>query len=185
MKKLNHAQILQQRLSNDEIKTMLRFPVAVMLSNVRSLYNVGSIFRTCDSAMVSELILCGFTPHPPRAEIEKTALGAVDTVPWKYFEHYSEAVEYLKKKKYKILALEITDNPRSYTSLSEDEYPICIILGNELTGIDNELLSRCDDSIEIEMHGVKHSLNVSVAAGIAIFEAIRHCRKNYRIDYED
>ena len=173
MKKLIHAEILQERLTIEQAKSLDRKPVYVMMSNIRSLYNVGSMFRTCDAALVSELIICGFTPHPPRAEIEKTALGAVDTVPWKYFKKEVDAIEYLKHKKVKIFALEITDKKRSYSSLVLDDYPLCLVLGNELTGIDDELLELCDEAIEIEMHGVKHSLNVSVAGGIAIFEAIR------------
>jgi 23S rRNA (guanosine2251-2'-O)-methyltransferase len=173
MKKLIHSEILQERLTTDQAKDVDRLPISIMLSNIRSLYNVGSMFRTCDAALVSELILCGFTPYPPRSEIEKTALGAVDTVPWRYFKTEHEAIEYLKQKKIKVIALEITDKKRSYTSLAPDDYPLCLVLGNELTGIDQEILELCDEAIEIEMHGVKHSLNVSVAGGIAIFEAVR------------
>ena len=173
MKKLSHSEILQERLDVKQAKSVTRHPVYVMLSNIRSLYNVGSIFRTCDSALVSELILCGFTPHPPRDEIAKTALGAVDSVPWKYFENEIDAINYLKNKDVKIFALEITDKKRLYTSIKKNEYPLCIVLGNELTGLDSEVLDLCDDAIEIPMYGVKHSLNVGVAAGIAIFEAVR------------
>lgn len=173
MKKLIHSEILDIRLSNEEVKTVRRHPVSVMLTNVRSLYNVGSIFRTCDSALVNELILCGYTPHPPREEIEKTALGAVDTVPWRYFKTEEEAISYLKEKLIKIIAVEITDNSRSYSQLNLDDYPLCLVLGNEISGISNETLAMCDDAIDIPMYGVKHSLNVSVAAGISIFEAVR------------
>lgn len=144
-----------------------------MVHNVRSLYNVGSIFRTADSALASELVMSGYTPHPPRKEIEKTALGAVDSVPWKYYKEPSEAIEYLKSKKQKIIAVEITDKKRSYDTLQFEEFPMCLVLGNELAGLDNEILNLCDDAVEIPMFGVKHSLNVSVATGIALFEAIR------------
>ena len=92
MKKLIHSEILSERLSIEDAKTAKRHPVSVILSNIRSLYNVGSLFRTCDAALVSELILCGYTPHPPREEIEKTALGAVDTVPWKYYKKEEIAI---------------------------------------------------------------------------------------------
>lgn len=173
MKKLNHSDILLERLTIEQANSAHRHPVKVMLSNVRSLYNVGSIFRTCDSALVSELILSGFTPHPPRQEIEKTALGAVETVPWKYFENDGQAIKYLKAQNDKILALEITDKKRLYTSLKKSDYPCCLVLGNELTGLSKEVIDMCDDAIEIPMFGVKHSLNVSVAAGIAVFEAVR------------
>lgn len=173
VKKLNHNEILLERLTVEQAKIAQRHPIKVMLSNVRSLYNVGSIFRTCDSALVSELILSGFTPTPPRQEIEKTALGAVETVPWKYFENDLLAINYLKSVNQKIIALEITDKKRLYTSLELTDFPCCLVLGNELTGLSSETIHLCDDAIEIPMFGVKHSLNVSVAAGIAIFEAVR------------
>lgn len=173
MKKLSHAEILQQRLTPEEAKQAARHPLSVMLTNVRSLYNVGSIFRSCDAARVEELILCGFTPHPPRKEIEKTALGATETVPWQYFAQASDAIAYLKAKQYKVFAVEIATNARSYDELSSADFPCCLVLGNELTGIDDDIIRLCDGCVEIPMYGVKHSLNVAVAAGIMIFEAVR------------
>jgi len=173
MRKLSHAELLKIRKTNESIAVADRHPVSVILSDVRSLYNVGSTFRTCDSALVSELILTGFTPYPPRKEIEKTALGAVETVPWKYFRNIADAIDYQRTKHYKIAALEITDNYVNYDELPFASYPICIIAGNELTGIDNKVLDLCDFSIQIPMYGVKHSLNVSIATGIAIYSAIR------------
>lgn len=176
MRKLLHHEILDERLTNEQALQTDRHPVAVMLYNIRSLYNVGSIFRTCDSALVSELILCGYTPHPPRKEIEKTALGAVDTVPWSYYKNIADAIEQQKQKGQKIIAVELTDKKREFTSLELEEYPLCLVLGNEITGIDDEILQLCDDAVEIPMFGVKHSLNVGVASGIAIFEAVRKWR---------
>lgn len=178
MKKLKHEEILQERLTNEESLLCDRFPVYVLLHNIRSLYNVGSIFRTADSARAKELILTGFTPRPPRKEIEKTALGAVDSVPWKYERDIFKAIDDLKKEGVKIFAVELTDEKREYTSLRKEEYPVCLILGNELSGIDNEVIEQCDDAIEIPMHGVKHSLNVGVATGIVLFEAIRSWKNN-------
>ncbi len=178
MKKLTHSEILSERLTSEEALQAERHPVYVLLSNIRSMYNVGSIFRTCDSALVAELILCGFTPKPPREEIAKTALGAVDSVPWKYFENEKDAIAYLRNKGVRVIALEITDKKRVYTSLKADEFPLCIVIGNELTGLDDSVLELCDDAIEIPMYGVKHSLNVSVATGIAVFEAVEIYRKN-------
>jgi len=177
MKKLIHSEILTERLSIEDAKTAKRHPVSVILSNIRSLYNVGSLFRTCDAALVSELILCGYTPHPPREEIEKTALGAVDTVPWKYYKKEEIAINELKEKGIKVVALEITDKKKNYDELIYQDFPLCIVLGNEITGIDNNVLDLCDIAIEIPMYGVKHSLNVSVAGGIAIFEAVRIWQK--------
>jgi len=180
MRKLLHQEILRKRLTVDESKAAVRNPVSLMLYNVRSLYNVGSIFRTADSGLAKELILCGYTPHPPRKEIEKTALGAVDCVPWRYFKDTSEAISTLKKEGNKIIALEITDSQKSYDSLDIYEFPVCFILGNELSGIDDDIIKLCDDAVEIPMYGVKHSLNVSVAAGIILFEAIRILKYNYQ-----
>lgn len=172
IKKLTYNEIFIQRLKVDEVKSIQRHPVYVVAHNIRSLYNVGSLFRTCDSALITELILTGYTPHPPRKEIEKTALGAVDTVPWLYFEHFSSAVNYLKQLNVKVIALELTENSRRYDDLEIQDYPLAIVLGNEISGIDDEALALCDDAIEIPMYGVKHSLNVSVAAGIAIYSAV-------------
>ncbi len=173
MRKLIHSEILGERKTVGQSLAAERHPVSVMLHNVRSLYNVGSVFRTSDSALVSELLLCGFTPHPPRKEIEKTALGAVDSVPWRYFKNSGEALDYVRSKAIKVIAVELTDRKRTYDSLLKEDFPMCLVFGNELTGIDNEVLSLCDDAVEIPMHGVKHSLNVGVAAGIAIYESVR------------
>ena len=180
MKKLSHAEILPKRLTPEHAIASKRHPVVLVLDNIRSLYNVGSIFRTADAALVSEIILCGYTPAPPRIEIEKTALGAVDTVPWRYEQHATNAVRELQQNGWKVLAVEITDSSRSYDSLAGNDFPIALVLGNELVGIDSEVLSVCDGAIEIPMYGVKHSLNVSVAAGIAVFEAVRAWRKSER-----
>lgn len=178
VRKLTHEELIQKRLKIEEAKVVERHPIYLLIDNVRSLYNVGSIFRTADSGLVKELILCGFTPHPPRKEIEKTALGAIDTVPWVYYKSSIEAVNKLKKEGIKIFALEITDSSKPYTEIKKEDFPLCLVIGNELTGLSNELLNLADEVIEIPMYGVKHSLNVSVATGIALFEAIRIYRKN-------
>jgi 23S rRNA (guanosine2251-2'-O)-methyltransferase len=126
------------------------------------------------------LLLTGFTPLPPRKEIAKTALGADKTVPWRSFQHAPErwmdtvdAIRVMKEGGWKVLALEITTDPRTLDSLRPDDYPLCLVVGNELTGISPQALAACDGSMEIAMHGVKHSLNVAVAAGIAMYEAVR------------
>ncbi|MFM8568213.1 MAG: RNA methyltransferase [Candidatus Kapaibacterium sp.] len=173
MHKLTHQQILDARLTPEQSMCAPRFPVVVCATNIRSMYNIGSLFRTCDAARVQELILCGFTPHPPRAEIAKTALGAVDTVPWRYEKVACAALRGLRDRGVKIIAVELTDDARPYTELDMSDMPCCLVLGNELTGIADDVLAECDDAVMIPMHGVKHSLNVSVAAGIVIFEAVR------------
>ncbi len=173
IRKLLHDEIHAQRLSVNQALTAERHPVSVLLNNVRSAYNVGSIFRTCDAAFVREALLTGFTPFPPRKDIEKTALGATNTVPWQYFDQTDEAVEYIEYSKTRLIAVEITESARPYTDLKIADFPCCLVFGNELTGISPELLKRCHDSIEIPMYGVKHSLNVAVSVGIAVFEAVR------------
>lgn len=173
MKKLLHSELLDIRLTELEVQSAERHPVSIILHNIRSLYNVGSIFRTCDSAMAQELILCGFTPHPPRKEIEKTALGAVRTVPWKYHNDIKDAINEQKKNGVKVIAVELTNNSRNYSDLAFSDYPMCLVLGNEISGIDDDILALCDDALAIPMYGVKHSLNVGVATGIALFEAVR------------
>lgn len=173
MKKLLFEDILKLRTTNQRIKTLERHPVSVMLHNIRSLYNVGSVFRTCDSALARELILCGFTPYPPRKEIEKTALGAVDTVPWCYEKSIIDAIEKQKQENVKVIAAELTDSGRDYSSLIKEDFPLCLVFGNEITGIEDDILQHCDDAIQIPMYGIKHSLNVSVATGIALYEAVR------------
>lgn len=184
MRKLLHQEILAERLTVEEVQKVTRHPVSLLLHNIRSLYNVGSIFRTCDAARAEELILCGFTPYPPRKEIEKTALGAVGTVPWRYFDSTIQAIHTLRSEGEKIFALEITDKKRLYTSFQPDEFPMVIVVGNELVGIEQEILNLCDDAVEIPMFGVKHSLNVAVAAGIVLFEAVHIYLKNLRLAYD-
>ena len=181
MKKLLHQDILRERLTPEQALKAERHPVSLMLHNVRSMYNVGSIFRTADSALLAELILCGFTPHPPRKEIEKTALGAVDSVPWSYEKSIFDAIEKQRDKGIKVIALELTEKKRNIDTLKLEEYPMCIVLGNEITGLDDDILNACDDAVEIPMFGVKHSLNVSVAAGIAAFRAVKIWMDHKRI----
>lgn len=173
MKKLNYFEILSEKPNESELLEFKRHPIKVLLLNIRSLHNVGSLFRTADSALLEELICVGFTPHPPREEISKTALGADKTVPWRYFEKADDAISQIRNEGYKIIALELTDQKKLYTDLRKEDFPMCLILGNELSGIDDYVIDMCDSSIEIPMYGIKHSLNVSVAAGIAIYEAVR------------
>jgi tRNA G18 (ribose-2'-O)-methylase SpoU len=170
IRKLSHEEIAHQRISIEQSKEAERIPVTVLVDNVRSLYNVGSIFRTSDAIMIRNLILTGFTPHPPRREISKTALGATETVPWEYQKNGSDAVMHVKDAGIKVFALEITSSSKPYYSIEKSDFPLCIVIGNELTGISKEILQLCDGAIDIPMFGYKHSLNVAVAYGIAVFE---------------
>lgn len=173
MKKLLHDEILAQRLTKEQALTAKRHPVSLMLHNIRSLYNVGSIFRTADAALLGGIILCGFTPHPPREEISKTALGADEIVPWYYEKNIFSAIEKEKSSGKVVIAVELTDSGRFYYDLQINDFPLVLILGNEITGIEDAILAKCDDAIEIPMYGMKHSLNVSVAAGIVAYESIK------------
>lgn len=177
MKKLSFEEILSERKSTDSLDINTKHPVVVILHNIRSNYNVGSLFRTCDSAFVEELILTGYTPHPPKDEIHKTALGATETVKWRYFVSAIDAINEFKAKGYKIAAVEITDTKKYYYDIESQDYPIVLVMGNEITGVDDEIIDLCDFSLEIPMFGVKHSLNVSIAAGIVIYESVRKYRE--------
>lgn len=174
MKKLLHAEIAVTRLSEEEAaKPEGRFPLIAILDNIRSMYNVGSIFRTSDGARIEAIYTVGYTPHPPRKEIEKTALDATRTVPHKHFETMAEALAECRKKGMKIAALELTDKNRSIFDLRAIDFPMALLIGNEITGVSDEALELCDESYFIPMYGAKHSLNVAVAYGVAVFECIR------------
>ena len=170
MKKLTHDQISQNRSTLDTLHLVNKLPVYVLLDSIRSNYNVGSIFRTSDGAMIEKLYLCGYTPHPPKKEILKTALGAIDSVTWEYVDDPKEVILKLKEQGVKICALELTESSFEYYKLEDSAFPICLVIGNEITGVSQSLLDLCDLSIEIPQYGIKQSLNVAVAYGIAIFE---------------
>jgi len=173
MRKLTYEEILNNRLTPEKALSIGRHPVSLILDNIRSAYNVGSIFRTADSALLERIILCGYTSCPPKKEVEKTALGATESVPWVYVKNIEEAIAQEKKNGKKIVALELTNNPKIYTELNLDDFPIALVIGNEVSGISDKAVELSDFAIEIPMYGVKHSLNVSVSVGIAVYEAIR------------
>ena len=173
MRKLTHSEISTKRIPEGQIELASRIPLIVLVDNVRSLYNVGSIFRTSDGVMIEKLILAGFTPHPPRKEIEKTALGSTKSVPWEYTKHPNEIIQNLKERGYKICCLELTDKSIHYNDITISEFPLCLVIGNEINGVSKEVMELCDLAIEIPMYGIKQSLNVAVAYGIAVFELAR------------
>ncbi len=177
MKKLTHAEISLRRTPVDKISEAIRVPLVAVVDNVRSLYNVGSIFRTSDGAMIEKLFLTGYTPHPPRKEIEKTALGSTASVPWEYRKNPSELLLEMKKKGRTICSLELTDGSIPYFEIARSHFPLCLIVGNEIAGVSKDLIDLSDISIEIPMFGTKQSLNVAVAYGIAVFELARIWRR--------
>ena len=171
LKKLSDEEIKQKRQDPDELSLKRRFPVTVIAENIRSLYNVGSIFRTSDGALIEKLFLCGYTGFPPRKEISKTALGSEETVPWERCEDTLSVIKNLKSRGYYIIALEHADTEMNFFE-GEFRFPLCLILGNEVDGISEETLALCDAAAEIPMYGKKQSLNVSVAYGIAVYHLI-------------
>jgi tRNA G18 (ribose-2'-O)-methylase SpoU len=177
MRKLIHEEILSRRLTGDQALAAERHPVVGVLEDIRSLYNVGSCFRTADAMLLRKLVLTGYTPTPPRKEISKTALGATETVPWEFFRDPAEAASSLKREGYSLYALEITDTSAPLDEIDDLAFPIAFVAGNEIAGVGPEMLKHCDGAIEIPMFGVKHSLNVAVAFGIAAWELVRRSRR--------
>jgi tRNA G18 (ribose-2'-O)-methylase SpoU len=173
MRKLTHAEISTKRVSREAILSRPRLPIYAIADNIRSLYNVGSMFRSSDGALIEKLFLVGFTPHPPRKEIEKTALGATETVPWEYHENAIAVIQGLKRRKVKICAVELTTGSKPYFELKKSDFPLCLVFGNEITGISNEIIDEADMAIEIPMFGTKQSLNVAVAYGVVLFDCVR------------
>ena len=171
MRKLKITEL--KRLSPEDFKQTEKIPVTVILDNVRSLHNVGSVFRTSDAFLIEAIYLCGITATPPQAEIHKTALGAENTVEWHYFEHTLDAVLQLKQKGYRILAVEQAENSIPLDKLQLENRHYAVVLGNEVKGIDQAVMDCCDACVEIPQFGTKHSLNVSVAAGIIIWEIFK------------
>lgn len=171
MRKLTHEELLERQAGQPAGK----LPFVTVLNNIRSLYNVGSIFRTADGAGVEKLYLCGVTGIPPDTKISKTALGAEKTVAWEYAREAVDCVKKLKAEGYQIILLEQTVNSLPYQEFLP-QGPVALILGNENTGVSEELVKLCDQAIEIEMTGLKISLNVTVAFGIIAYH-VRHALK--------
>ena len=172
MRKLGMDEL--NRKSVAEFRSAEKIPVVVLLENIRSAYNVGSVFRTADAFLIEAVFISGYTAKPPHKEITKTALGAQDSVNWKYFETTKLAIEQLKQNQYSVFAVEqVEDSIRleKLSGLGIDK--IAFIFGNEVSGVDQETLTYCDGCIEIPQFGMKHSLNISVAAGIILWEAIK------------
>lgn len=172
MRKLNMDEL--NRKSVEEFKGSEKIPVVVILDNIRSMHNVGSVFRTADAFLLKAIYLCGFTPQPPHRAIHKTALGATETVDWKYFSEAAVAVEELHREGYCIFAIEQVEKSISLHQFKTGEYEkLAVVFGNEVTGVGENVLKLCDGSIEIPQFGMKHSLNISVAAGIVLWELVR------------
>lgn len=166
------------RRSVDEFKESSKTPIIVVLDNIRSLNNIGSVFRTSDALLIEKIILCGITGTPPNKEIHKTALGAENSVEWEYFESNVEAVKSLKDRGYKVISLEQTVNSidlMEYKPTLNGKY--ALVFGNELRGVEQEVIDMSDECIEIPQFGTKHSFNIAVSAGIVLWDFFSKIKK--------
>lgn len=174
MRKLRHEEI--PRPDPDRLDSLPKHPISVVVDNVRSIYNVGSMFRTSDAALIERIYLTGISGTPDNRALHKTALGAQDTVEWSYTDDALTVVRRLKGKGYTVGVLEITDRPTYPTEVPRSAYPLCLVVGNELHGVDSEIIGEADFALEIAQYGSKQSMNVAVAYGIAVFDLVRTYR---------
>lgn len=162
------------RKSVAELRHVDKIPIIVVLENIRSAYNVGSVFRTADAFLIEAVYLVGYTAFPPHKEIRKTALGAEESVQWLHFKTMQEAISTLHEKKYCLFAAEQTDQSIALHQVQENNAPgIALIFGNEVSGVELETLEACDGVVEIPQLGMKHSLNIATAAGVVLWELVR------------
>ena len=176
MRKLRTNEL--NRLNTEQYKQTDKLPIIVILDNIRSCNNIGSFFRTSDALLIKELHLCGITATPPNKEIHKTALDAEKSVRWKYFEHTEDAISSLKKENYKIYAIEQIEKSIMLPDFNPgNNEKLALVFGNEVKGVQQKIVDLCDGAIEIPQFGTKHSFNVSVSAGIVlwdIFKKMKH-----------
>jgi 23S rRNA (guanosine2251-2'-O)-methyltransferase len=173
MRKLSMDEL--NRKSVEECKRSEKTPIIAILENIRSAYNVGSVFRTADAFLLEKIILTGYTACPPHKEIKKTALGAEDSVEWQHFDKILDAIQLLKTNGYKVFAVEQVQKSVSLEKLQTNpEEKIAVIFGNEVSGVEQETIEQCDGYIEIPQLGMKHSLNIATAAGVVLWELIRN-----------
>ena len=168
MRKLKNEEL--DRLTLDTFKSAKKTPLIIILDNVRSLHNIGSVFRTADAFLIEKIYLCGITAKPPHKDIRKTALGATESVAWKYVENTSDVINQLKKEGYQNIAIEQATKAKMLNEFEirkEEKY--ALIFGNEVKGVNQEVINICDEVIEIPQYGTKHSLNISVCAGVVIW----------------
>ncbi len=173
-RKLSHEEIIKHQA---KFRRQHPVPLVIVLDNIRSAHNVGAAFRLADGAGVAKILLCGITGYPPNAQIAKTSLGAEQSVPWEYHDDVAVAVKAMKQSGYQIVLLEQTDASFDYRNF-EAKKPICLVLGNEVDGVSESVLPFADRAMEVPMHGIKNSLNVSVAGGIAVYHIVHSLREH-------
>lgn len=161
------------RQSVEEFRKADKFPIIAVFENVRSAYNVGSLFRTADAFKIQSVFLTGYTAQPPHKEIKKTALGAEDSVNWMHFNNAEEAILFLRNEGYRIYAAEQTTDSISLETFDVTNEKVAVIFGNEVSGVEQSTIMLCDGSIEIPQFGTKHSLNIASAAAVVLWELIR------------
>ena len=172
MRKLKNKEL--NRLNLEEFKNKKKVPIVIILDNVRSAHNVGSVFRTSDAFLIEKIMLCGICPVPPKNEIRKTALGATESVDWHYFNDSTDCIKELKEKGYTIISIEQADNAIDLNNYSiEKSRKIALVFGNEVNGVSDKIINLSDSVIEIPQHGTKHSFNVSVSVGIVLWDLSR------------
>lgn len=177
MRKLKNNEL--GRISIDEFKSTQKTPIIVVLDNIRSLNNIGSVFRTSDAFLIEKIYLCGICATPPNKDIHKTALGATESVAWEYVENTLEVVTKLKDEKVKVLAIEQAENSKKLNAfLPEKDQKYAIVMGNEVKGVQQEVVNASDLCIEIPQLGTKHSLNISVTTGVVLWDLFQ--KMNYK-----
>jgi tRNA G18 (ribose-2'-O)-methylase SpoU len=168
-RKIPNAEL--DRLSPEEFKKQVKMPIIIVLDNIRSLNNIGSVFRTSDAFLVEKIYLCGFTAQPPHRDINKTALGATETVDWEHQEDTLSLVRQLQEDGCKVFAIEQVEDSRMLNDFEVNKNEkLVLVFGNEVDGVQQEVVNQCDGSIEIPQLGTKHSLNISVSAGVVIWD---------------
>lgn len=171
MRKLTMDEL--DRKSVSDFKLAPKRQLVLVLDNIRSMHNVGSVFRTADAFLIDGICLCGFTPQPPHRDIQKTALGATESIDWIYYEHTIQAVKELQLKGYLVYAIEQTEGSILLNAFEKPTKPLAFVFGNEVEGVHQTVIEQCDGVIEIPQWGMKHSLNISVAAAVVLWEFVR------------
>lgn len=172
MRKLSMSEL--GRKSVEEFRQAEKMPIILVLENIRSAYNVGSVFRTCDAFLVEAIYITGYSARPPHKEIRKTALGAEETVNWNYFKSAGEAIAALRKTGYNVFAAEQAEGSYQLNAIAfEPDEKIAVVFGNEVTGVEQSTIALCDGCLEIPQLGMKHSLNIATAAGVILWELVR------------
>ena len=178
MKKLKNSQL--ERKTIDEFKQSKKLPIVIVLDNIRSLNNIGSVFRSSDAFLIKKIFLCGITATPPHRDIHKTALGATDSVEWEYFEHTDEAIKKLKRDDYTIISIEQADQSVKLPDFKPAKFGrYALVFGHEVKGVQQEIVSMSDICLEIPQYGTKHSFNISVSAGIILYHFYYHFSDDY------